>query len=407
MVAGATISLGIVVGGGSTLAANYSLPVADERGPAGDPNNAPLEAELLWQRLESDAFSKGALGLYGAENGDIVVVVPVSGSSSFSTKDDAASAFSALGVTVVVKTAALEPADLTKIKELTKEVAWTPDDRNTAFPAAIFNPRSGRVRIYTDAPRSMFEDVLEAYPDQVDFMGYALGLLSRDADYNPHYGGAQLAQLGNEWECSSGFSVTLNTTGGPRMVTAGHCPFDIGSTIVSTFGGTFGTFRLNEDTFPNTDAALVGGGGHTQAPYLYRTQNDGSDTPIIGVSSASDSYGGPPVTYCYSGASEYEHCGITLEQDGVELTFDWGLVKHMAQFLTAPGAGACGGDSGAPVYYKYSSSYVGIRGIVVGGNDRREPPPHSLCDTQQQTEVLMMPWYYIRTAYDVSIKVAP
>jgi hypothetical protein len=357
----------------------------------------PVPESGVWQTFGALIKSSGALGAYyRMEDGAVVVVVPTSGSSTFRSADA-----TALGISVVVESRDIEPADVAAIKARVAASDWTPPI-GVGYPVGVFDARSGRVRIYSDAPKTEFAEVMSEFPDKID-LGPALALTTRMADYEPHWGGARMVspqapQPESQWWCTSGFSV-LNSNGNPRMVTASHC-FKKYWTVDSPQGSTFGTV-MRRDNYPSYDFELVGGGGVQQGAIVYTGGASGSYTDVVGAFDAN--YNSP---YCFSGAASYESCELTLidpDMDPPACFVDyWGVYgcRMDAMLFQGPaGHGACGHDSGAPFYYKNSRGAY-INGIVIGGTYYG---PESDCPTQSQT-VIIQKYSQIHDAYNVTVK---
>lgn len=238
----------------------------------------------------------GALGFYRRDDGAFVVVVPSSGSSSFTVEKAAH-----LGIEVLIEARDIEPQEVDAIKQHVTARHDAPDARTYTF-APAFDARLGRVRIFTNAPREIFSDILGDFPGLVDYEYANLSRSTRTADVEPHWGGAKLAVSGQPWKCTSGFSV-LNTNGNDRMVTAGHC-FTLGQAIVSPSGTTFGNVK-KRDNYPANDFELIGetGGGIVMGAAIYIGGSTGVRALVYGAEGALFD-----TAYCFSGATQTERC---------------------------------------------------------------------------------------------------
>ena len=354
------------------------------------------DLERRWPEFQDLLSRTGAPGSYANNDGQIVVVVPGSVSSASIALDAAA-----LGIPVLVETSDIKPSEAIRIRKLVAEVDWEPQKFGVGLPIALFDASKGHFEIYSDAPPELFSSIIDQFPGKVVYANRALRLMTRWNDVEPHWGGAKVALPGESYRCTSGFSVR-NEAENPRMVIAGHC-FEPGETVDSPGGTTFGNVKPRID-WPSVDAALVGGSGITHGPSIYVGDNSGTRAD---VSDATDPAGGI-LRYCFSGATEYENCGLWLvNSDESHDFYGVGRVEHFMRYRGAPGNGACPGDSGAP-FYRELSNTVGIRGIVIGGGTgpdvRLDPPPNDPCEDQDQTEVLVMKWSLIRDTYSVTIK---
>jgi hypothetical protein len=344
----------------------------------------------------------------------MIVTVPSSGSSTFRRQDA-----DAVGIPVIIEMRDIELADIADIKKLVSSVSWRPLTDGTFFPTAIFNPRLGKVEIFTDAPSYVFQELLDAFPKKAVMAGRSLEITSRKADIEPHYGGARLRRPGGSWKCTSGFAV-LTASLQERMVTAGHC-FSEGQTVESPYGTSFGTVKPLVATWPSPDVELIGGSGIDQGPQVYNGNSVDSEdyANVLGAADPTISYG----AYCFSGANshnssggQFENCYLSFntaneDLDGSVYYADCDCDRYIARYTRLTGAtsyGSCPGDSGAPVY-RYLSNLTEIRivGMVFGGSNHlsmpRDQSSPTLCEVHAQTDALIFKWSQIRDAYDVSI----
>lgn len=353
------------------VAAIATLPL----GVAGSTSQAPttrIASELTDSSLGSPATdrdpflevvrSKGGLGAYYRSDGVIVVVVPASGSSSFRATDVAG-----FGVSVTLEARDIEPAEIAAIKDRVAASTWKPAPQ-VARPIAVFDPRTGKVRIHSDAPVEEFFDVFAAFPGKVEYVEQGVRLLSRTADFEPHWGGAKMVSPEISGYCTSGFAVN-NSSGNPRMLTAGHC-FLLNWNVNSPGGTTFGQVK-NRGNYPLSDFELVGGGGVGHEGAIYVGNTTGTQKNV--ASAANPTFTGGQ--YCASGFTTSERCGATLLDDDIPVCLwdYWGVYgcRQHAMWLEGGLAdGTCPGDSGAPAYrYVNSGAKVQIGGLVFAGPD--------------------------------------
>lgn len=296
---------------------------------------------------------------------------------------------------MIVEARDIEPGDISRIKALVSEVKWEPMPGNFAS-FALFDPRLGKVRVFSDAPAAEFSDIVDQFPREIVYEGRALSTLSRQADYQSHWGGAQMVEPGSEdpYNCTSGFSVR-NINLNPRMVTASHC-FDLDTTVNSPGGSTFGTVQRRDD-FPTNDFELVGGGGVNHGPSIYVGGSTGTQAKVT-----SGGLAGMNFEYCFSGATSYENCDLYMVASDAMLCYNQACTigtTHVQVFDGPPGKGSCGGDSGAPFYRYGSDGNVQIRGIVIAG-DALEG--QACLDNGEL--VIVEKWTKIQDTYDVTIK---
>lgn len=361
--------------GGETLASPQLVELTDAE-----------KWEAATEAIAALIKSKGALDSY-TEAGEIVVVVPSSGTSSLGLADTAA-----LGVSVRIERQDLEPEEVRQIIKVAKE-RWQPVSSQYAM-AIGFDAKIGKVRIFSDAPSEVFEVLQEQFPGLVLHERRTIGL-TRHKDFEPHWGGAQMVEPGSPlaYDCTSGFSV-WNSNLNPRMVTAAHC-FDLNTTVDSPSGSTFGTVKKRQ-SYPTNDFELVGGGGVDHGPAIYVDGNVHNPSPYRWVLGAGAT--GFNVEYCFSGATRYEVCTLYMIDDDYDFCYEAGCTTHTQMFQGEyPGAASCYGDSGAPFYRYVGTQYqsdVTIRGIAIasdcgpGGSD---------------TITLIEKWPKIRDTYNVTI----
>lgn len=369
----------------------------------------------LGEQLQQLLSRTGALGSYLTDDAKTVVVVPASGSSSFSARDA-----EQLGIQVLVETRDIELAEIAAIDSLVREVPWRPGPE-TMYPIALFDPSLGQVEIFSDAPAVLFSEIIEQFPGKIRTVG-SVRLTSKLGDYEPHYGGSRIIHnnlpWGDESGCTSGFAV--RTAGGnPRMVTAGHC-FLPGDNIKSPGGTPFGEVKALAPNWPiDADAELIGASGISHAPYVWNGTLT-SETDYAGVIGDRD-----PVSdfYCFSGSIQHkstdpnsvERCHLSLVNANFSRLFNFGdrgeYTITADRYRGAEGYGSCNHDSGAPFYrYMGSLTRIEIAGIVFAGSERvnpdREPLPgnKTACELEWQTDVWIMKVSRIKNAFNVTVK---
>lgn len=370
-------------------------PVTGATAPLNDVSPETLEKNH--ERFLNLLRTTGALGTFRREDGQIVVVIPESGSSGFDVKDAAA-----LGIPVVVETRNIELADIALIKERVRSSDWVARP-GLAQPLALFSARTGTVRIYSDAPADEFSALVRDFGNKVEYTGTGIAAATRMADYDSHWGGARMVSpddplysQGNF--CSSGWSV-LNASGNPRMVTASHC-FLLDWEVNSPQGSTFGEVKKRDD-FPTNDFELVGGFGTQHGPSIYVGGATGTQVHVSGGGSA-----GFNIEYCFSGARSYENCDLEMDTDGncVDLDYTGDGETTCVQIFEGPaGKGSCGGDSGAPFYRYDVDGRVTARGIIVARQVFPNDPNGTVCDAQA-TLAITERWAKIQSTYSVTIK---
>jgi hypothetical protein len=337
----------------------------------------------LGNKFEDLIRHTGALGFF-IRDGTVVVVVPSSGSSTFSAADA-----KALGISVIVEERDMEPDDIRAIVEMVAARDWRPQTSNVFEPVALFDPPSGKVRIYTDAPVTEFRGVLDRFGSKVRYVGRPFVDFSRRDDVEPHWGGARIksSTTPSGFYCTSGFSVTLNVSGNPRMVTAGHC-WAQGADVYSPQGTSFGIVK-DRSAYPSeVDAELIGASTVSMGPSIYVGDETGTQAAVL---SAGDP--GLGTEYCHSGATTYERCGAYV----TSLTIFYVNGSPVLSVRYPCGNSSAPGDSGAP-FYRWTYGGVQIRAIVKGGE--------TVCDEvdgrYQYAFISIYSW--IQEAYGVTVR---
>ncbi|GAA1761576.1 hypothetical protein GCM10009795_005030 [Nocardioides hankookensis] len=187
-------------------------------------------------------------------------------------------------------------------------------------------------------------------------------LVRSTPDAAPHYGGSWITWPNGTY-CSSGFTVVRNGTTTRTSVTAGHCGGANGTEFTS--GAYYYGDKAGLANYPDYDQARlqgstyrefirVGGGNDAQSLRSVR----GATDPVIGDS------------LCQSGVTSYAECGIVVGSLSATLCDPAGCTTYLGAGRKETDAiAARGGDSGAPVYLRFSNAEAGIRGMLIGGGD--------------------------------------
>jgi hypothetical protein len=342
------------------------VPDRDGDGKFGQEDDASVW-EDRGRSLQAMLDRTGALGAYLRDDGTVVVVLPASGATSFREADA-----EAMGFDVIVETAPLDPGEPAAIKSAA-DAYRSPDGLRIS---GFFSARLGRV-VLISSDENAVAHIEQLFPGKTLWMPAAdvSGFASRSADYEPHWGGAQMRGPWpgpHGWNCSSGYSVT-NAAGNPRMVTAGHCfdgpdagaAGDLGADVVSPGGDSFG--EVKNVAFSDSldmDAMLVGGSGVSMGGRIYRGTfgtNGDNGHPVYGAADVTSLS-----RYCAGGARREELCDQRVED--TSFTFCGGpnwTPPCISQTVLTYGPGICKGDSGGPMYYLIGAG-VSIRGHVSG-----------------------------------------
>jgi hypothetical protein len=211
-----------------------------------------------------------------------------------------------------------------------------------------FDPLSGTVILRSEAPESAFAKIEDAFPGKISYLSAKWTQTSWNNDGQPHWGGAWIQSAAEL--CTSAFPMA-DAAGRRYMMTAGHCfPNGTATNMGTAERGPY---------WPANDSALVS--RHLVAGHIYdtpTTQRNISDgtNPSIGVS------------YCTTGRTSGFVCDWTVRQ--LEYTICFldrpGCTLHMVGFDRPNGSTVQPGDSGGPLYRKYSDFTDGVRGIISG-----------------------------------------
>jgi hypothetical protein len=316
----------------TTLAAGGATGLARSETTAAD----NIEAASV--RLQDLAVAEGALGLYEDESGYVVVIPSSRTDITPSTLSGAGLPVRLETVTVDVKTIDRISADLEAL--------------HSTVPGSYgfgFDPRSGQMLIEAEAPESAFASVEAAYPGLVSYHAGKWALASWDNDAPPHWGGAWVQGGGKG--CTSGFAIEDNN-GHRYMATAGHCF----NPNVST---NMGTAWRPVDGYPLYDFEFLT--GHTYAGYIYDT-----GTHARPVKNGTNP--GIGNQYCTTGRGSGFVCNWTIQRLNQTMCYGTnGECYHSLAAMNRPGgAPVQGGDSGGPLWYKYSDGKAGVRGVISG-----------------------------------------
>ncbi len=376
------------------------VPVLDRNGNGRfDQDDDPVQWESRARLLQQVVTETGALDLYLADDGAVVIVVPASGSSTFRVSDG-----TALGFEIRQSTSSLEPRDVAEIKAAADELVWSWRGESVGT-SSYFDHSLGKVAIRNVDPGVM-QYFDREFPGKTIYVGSTGTFASRYADYEVHWGGAQmvgdvLPLPDSGYDCTSGFSV-WNVNHYPRMTTAGHCFAD--NEIVRSPGGTsFGHVTKRDfSTVTDIDSEIVGNVNYIEmGPSIYRDVSPGYDA----VLEASDP--AKLVGYCVSGATRYEQCGQYVYY--LDYKFCGTPTFCIEHEILTQGPGICKGDSGGPLY-KDLVGGVGIRGTVSGFEPDEATGGCTGSDHHGGWDPgfnAFMKWSRIRDSMNVTIMVAP
>lgn len=290
-------------------------------------------------QLQEKATAQGALGIYRAGS-DYVVVRPTSRSDLTSAD------FSVAGLTVRVKAIDIEPSTLDRLSDVLEQLSSTVEG---SFGFG-FDPESGKMMLQSEVPPDAFATVMDTFPGLIDFREGKWDLAaSWTNDAQPHWGGAWL--WSSSTLCTSGFSIADNN-GNRYMATAGHC-FAQGTST------NMGTAWRPSDGYPYYDFEFIT--GHSVAGYMYDSATSGRR-----VKNAADP--GVGYTYCATGRTSGFNCDWTVRRINQTMCYgpNGACYHSLAAFDRPSNESVQDGDSGGPLWVRYSDGTAGVRGVVSG-----------------------------------------
>lgn len=314
------------------------LCLAAASSPVGAATPAPQVSEAAVLELQDLASSMGALGVY-RDGAAYVVVRPAS------RPDLASATLSVPGLEVRIKAVDIE------LKTLDRVSADLEGLRPTVKGSYGFgfDPESATFVVQSEAPKSAFASVISTYPGLIDFHSGKWDLTSWDNDGQPHWGGAWVQ--GDPGGCTSAFTIADNNHHA-YMVTAGHC-FPQGTVT------NMGTAWRPSDTYPFYDFEFIT--GHSYAGYMYDSAT--TRRPVKNASNPGVGY-----VYCTTGRTSGFNCDWTVRRLNQTMCYGKnGECYHsLAAFNRPSGIPVQPGDSGGPLWVKYSDGTAGVRGVTSG-----------------------------------------
>lgn len=364
-----------------------SLGIVASRTHAGIPEALPEVRTGAEERLLADVQAKaeasGAIGFYRNEaTGALVILVP-----SVALRNFDVDSLGPAPIPLEVRATRIDPSDLKALNDrLTTLTATRAKGQSLAF---WFDARAERVQVVTTIPTA---DVNAAVGKAMALAAIdpgAVTLQTRFNDYSPFWGGSALKyyngstpQTNMSFDCTSGFGMVSGST--KVLVTAAHCG-PINRTVKSpdmsrVIGTTWPDHRYcpidpEIDTYDNADLQLI----------KMASGNSVDDTIYVGGLSGTpadvEDAGADPVfgtNYAVSGAKTYEHTGLRVlsltgsyGEDGCNEGGDGYMTNLIVYGYQQGNQYICptsGGDSGAPFYFKYTTTppRALIRGMHTG-----------------------------------------
>jgi hypothetical protein len=317
----------------------------------GDKPDGGLPVALAW----------GVIGVTGSQAEGYIVTV-ASGTNPEQTREMIVEGLPADEAgKLEVRGSAVAAADIAEAWDRVQQRDWV-EAGSTRTYAIDLDPVSGRIVIDLYEPDGRIgaaerDALLAINPDliEVHVSEQTASRASRSNDTSPHFGGASISGPGGT--CTSGFSVTLNSSGNDKGITAGHCGSN-GDAFSS--GSYFFGDLVGKSNFPTYDQARLS--GSTYAAGLY---TDGADTYSIRFpQNANDGAVGDLI--CLSGATTRSVCNVEIKSLTASFCDAAGCTTYVMRGKKADGGVIAHlGDSGGPVYHRNSSTDdASIRGMI-------------------------------------------
>lgn len=362
--------------GGGVFADDSRLPLSNDEV---SPSTAPgfVAAKRVSDLLTPTGDKPKDGTLVGLQRGIVGVTgSPITGYVFHIASDfDRAKVLSSARQGLPADSAAMIQVTATKVDSISLATAWKKVAGSWSSLAKIgpytvdVDATTGRIVLTfgdVDATTLSNSEAISGLPDLVDVESDAAGgffRASRGSDSPPHWGGAGIYNSSGDG-CTTGFTVKRNDTGARASLTAGHCgtPNGNGGTWYSG-SYTYGT-KNDAYGFPDYDQARLV--GQTYDPVIW-TNNGEDPNTIRGVSEANDPAIGGSV--CMSGFATGTPCAIIVKSLTASACDSSGCTTYLGRGKRDDGAIIVReGDSGAPIYHRWSDGTAGVRGTVVGGD---------------------------------------
>lgn len=313
---------------------------------------APADPEETGRTVAATVTKLGGIDYgYERDTGTYVVRLPAGASNVAAVQ----TALAPLGAPMRVVTSTMTAATITNIQNSIVSLSRSTTGKGY-FYGSGYDALTDKVRLSSNATGAGLDSLLKTYAAGLDYRKVATGgRVSRTNDGQPHHGGASLKDGAVTAYCSSGFTVK-RSNGSRAMVTAGHCWNGTSGTAIFDQSGAnlFGSL-LGRTGYPNYDQDLI-----TSSTYSRDIYTGGAAGVLIPVISADD----PAVSgsYCHSGRTTYEHCGLNPFTLNGQFCDDDGCTNSLVAYT---GTDLQGGDSGAPFYAKTTAPAAKIRGMAI------------------------------------------
>lgn len=316
-------------------------------------------AEAQFEPLEELAAPDGALGVY--RNGtDNVVVIPAEMANDVDAFQELLDS-QLEDVVDEIRVSRFTTARLTELQELlgSREATGIGEEYSIVEE---YLPESDTYDIQTEAPASITDPLLAAYPGELSVQWGTAESYGRFDDTAPYYGAGAVSNSNKR--CTAGVAV-LNSSGDSLMTTAGHC-YGLNEVIwngdksdviglVTARGGSYSVDTEVMSSSSEYQARIWTGG----------TTDSGSSIAVGGKATVTS---GTRNVYA-SGATTLNRLRGTVKSASVNFCFVGGscIVNGGNGFEYADGVNNAPGDSGGPIFVLNSANKAIILGLVVGG----------------------------------------
>jgi hypothetical protein len=187
---------------------------------------------------------------------------------------------------------------------------------------------------------------------------------TRLKDGEPHWGGSGIRHPrgrddGKDFQCTSGFTAVL-PSGSKGSVSAGHC--FVGDSQKNLWSGNqfYGVVGARAKPFPKFDMRRIKPSGESFARKIHTDPPAGDFRTVVAASNPS---GGSFV--CLSGAKTEALCGVEIINLNGTYCDSSGCTPSLAVGRKGGTTVVRGGDSGGPVYNRFSNDNAAIRGMII------------------------------------------
>jgi len=352
----------------TTVAATAVVTLASPVPSYADDTDTSSDSQTSQQQYQdlNDAVQKyHPLGVYTADDGSLTMVA-LPADTPPADESQLESEFPAGMNNIRGYISQFTQDDLDKLVNTVLAKQWNADAANYAVGVS-YDAKQDEVQVNTDAPDSVTQSLLDAYPDKIEVEQTRFEQTAyRFDDTNPYSGGMAITNSSTGGGCTAGVAIQNVWTGQRSMLTAGHCGRD-GDNFVNRhtdngWGAFVGKMR---GVIPSLDAAELRGSN-----YRGRIWTGGSTYS----QSAKDVQGAqrvyPGLQVCVSGSVSMNHCGHPVTNSnysynwntgtwidgGNGFTFDQGGAATATGWR--PGGVTQPGDSGGPIYTQDGTAHI-------------------------------------------------